>query len=180
MHPSPNDIWFYGSGANLVQWDGATLRVHSPSAGLNIAAMKANSPTEVYAAAGNATTRAVMHWDGATWRTIALPTMEFVSSIDATSPSNIWLSLRGSSSLAPLRWNGTSWSPVAAPPAEHTGGELVLISPDEALVLSGPRVFRLRSGVWSRERVGHTVPERLIYANRTLWLAGDDSLVFRR
>jgi hypothetical protein len=128
---SSNDVWAVGQGNGVGQvehWNGQTWNiVPSPSRVINLRAVTALSPTDVWAAGVTGATHipsaVIEHWDGSSWSVVASPNPttngnSFLDGIAAASANDIW-AVGGASGFPSVpiteHWDGTSWSIVATP-----------------------------------------------------------------
>jgi hypothetical protein len=121
---SANDVWAVG-GATTLHFNGSTWSAVPAVAKINLVAVDALSPTNVWAVGIGSTSRngfprgVIEHWDGTSWTTVTSPWPNTrvsggIGGIAAVSPSNIWVTGTDGIGVAEQR-NGTSWTVVATP-----------------------------------------------------------------
>ncbi len=116
-----------GSGPIAAQWNGTQWRqvkapnipksVVTDSQGVNLTAISAASPTDIWAVS----TSDIAHWDGKQWKITGNPrdtpsTIIALSGVAAISKQNVWaVGYNGTNETAIAHWNGTHWSIVPSP-----------------------------------------------------------------
>jgi hypothetical protein len=145
----PDDVWVLGHGSVLLSstserfedfslhfngtsWSSALMPVSSSAADVyNFDAVKANSPTDVWAVGGIGDgigaqqTTLIEHWNGTAWSVVPSPSPGLADSLSAVTTSNASNDVWAVGTTAPtgtdvdqpliLNWNGTAWSAVTTP-----------------------------------------------------------------